>query len=291
MWAIAIHGGAGSLAAADAAADCAALDQVIARASGELERGGRAIDVCEGAIRLMEDSGNFIAGKGSWPNLAGAWELDAAICDGRSRKCGAVAALSGIYPPISIARAVMERTEHVLLVGTGACDFARECGFLEIADPPAFFTPRLRRPPRPNDSAHGTVGAVVLDATGAIVAGTSTGGTLKKRPGRVGDSPIIGAGTWADDLVGVSATGIGEFFMRAGAAHAVAFYRRHLGLGLGKALEMAVGDVAALGGSGGIIAVDHGGGCDFAFNSEAIRVGLANSSGRRDIRVATKPGS
>lgn len=249
-----------------------------------------AIDVVEGAIRILEDSGQFIAGKGSLPNIAGEWELDASICDGRSRKAGAVAALSGAYPPISIARAVMERTEHVLLVGPGAHAFARECGFAEITDPSAFFLPRGKRVQTPDKSAHGTVGAVVLDSTGAIAAGTSTGGTTNKRRGRVGDSPIIGAGTWADDRVGVSCTGAGEFFMRASAAHSAAFHFRHLDPVLDAAIAAALDEVAELGGKGGLIAVDKDGNVEFAFNSDAMRIGVANSSGHRDIRVAVKQG-
>jgi beta-aspartyl-peptidase (threonine type) len=286
MWAIAIHGGAGSVSESAAAADCGVLDDTLAWAQAELARDASALDAVEGVIRRLEDSGRFVAGKGSSPNAAGEWELDASICDGRTRRSGAVAALRGVYPPISIARAVMERTKNVLLAGEGAQAFARECGFVEIDDPPAFFSPRSDRRPGADGIGHGTVGAVALDAAGSIAAGTSTGGISGKRPGRVGDSPIIGAGTWADDSVGVSCTGAGEFFLRTAAAHSVSAYCRLAGLGLGAALAAVLAEIAKLGGAGGVIAVDRGGDLDYAFNTDAMRIAVANSSGRREVRVA-----
>jgi len=288
MWAIAIHGGAGALGESAIAADCRVLDETLAWAEAELARNAGALDVVEGVIRRLEDSAQFVAGKGSSPNSAGEWELDASICDGRSRRSGAVAALRGIYPPISIARAVMERTKNVLLAGEGAQAFARDCGFSEIRDPAAFFAPRRERPRTPDGTGAGTVGAVALDSTGAIVAGTSTGGISGKRPGRVGDSPIIGAGTWADDLVGVSCTGAGEFFLRTAAAHSVAAQCRLVGLGLGAAIAAVLAEIAQLGGGGGIIAVDHDGALDYAFNTDAMRVAMASSSGLREVRVARR---
>jgi beta-aspartyl-peptidase (threonine type) len=286
MWAIAIHGGAGSSSESTVAAECHVLDGALTWAEGELARDASAIDVVEGVIRRLEDSGTFVAGKGSSPNAAGEWELDASICDGRSRRCGAVAALRGVYPPISIARAVMERTKNVLLAGEGAHAFARECGFSEIRDPAAFFSPRSNSQRAPDGIGHGTVGAVALDAAGAIVAGTSTGGISGKRPGRVGDSPIIGAGTWADDRVGVSCTGAGEFFLRTAAAHSVSAYCRLAGLSLNAAIAAVLAEIAKLGGAGGLIAVDHAGSVDYAFNTDAMRIAVANSSGQREVRVA-----
>jgi beta-aspartyl-peptidase (threonine type) len=288
MWAIAIHGGAGSLSESAIAADCLVLDDALAWAQRELARDARALDVVEGVIRVLEDSGKFIAGKGSAPNAAGEWELDASICDGRTRGYGAVAALRGVYPPISIARAVMERTKNVLLAGEGAHAFARECGFAEIPDPAAFFVPRGDRQPAADGIGHGTVGAVVLDTACGIAAGTSTGGISGKRPGRVGDSPIIGAGTWADDSVGVSCTGVGEFFLRTAAAHSVSAHCRLAGLGLSAAIAAVLADVAALGGKGGLIAVDRDGKVDYAFNTEAMRIAVANSSGQREVGVARR---
>lgn len=288
MWAVVIHGGAGLVAESAIAADCHALDDILVWAQAELARDQSALDVVEGVIRRLEDSGRFVAGKGSSPNALGQWELDASICDGRSQRSGAVAALRGIYPPISIARAVMERTKNVLLVGEGAHAFARECGFAEIGDPAAFFTPRGDRPRTADGTGTGTVGAVALDTAGGIVAGTSTGGLSGKRPGRVGDSPIIGAGTWADEAVGVSCTGAGEFFLRTAAAHSVSAYCRLAGLRLDAALTATLGDIARIGGGGGLIAIDRGGHVDYAFNTDAMRVAMAKSSGERAVCVARR---
>jgi len=285
MWAVAIHGGAGRVSAASIDTDCRVMDEAVTWAQGELDRGAAALDVVEGAIRILEDSGTFVAGKGSSPNIEGEWELDASICDGATRRCGAVAAMSSVYPPISIARAVMERTSHVLLAGAGAAAFARSCGFAEITDPATFFTPRFNPRPKSEDR-HGTVGAVVLDTRGSIAAGTSTGGITGKMRGRVGDSPIVGAGSWADEMVGVSCTGAGEFFLRTAAAHAVSVRRSLLALPLRSAIDATLADVAKLGGQGGMIAIDRDGDVRYGFNSEAIRIGIANSSGLRDIRVA-----
>jgi L-asparaginase / beta-aspartyl-peptidase len=286
MWAIGIHGGAGASLESAVAAECRVLEDALSWAQRELERDARAIDVVEGAIRILEDSGRFVAGKGSAPNSAGVWELDASICDGRSRRAGAVAALRGVYPPISIARAVMERTKNILLVGDGAYDFARECGFEPIADPSRFFTRRGKPKASAEGTNHGTVGAVVLDSTGGIVAGTSTGGISGKRPGRVGDSPIIGAGTWADEGVGVSCTGEGEFFLRTAAAHSVSVHCRLGGVGIGPAIATVLAEIGQLGGRGGLIAVDRAGNVDYAFNADAMRIAVATSSGHREARVA-----
>jgi L-asparaginase/beta-aspartyl-peptidase (threonine type) len=280
MWAIGIHGGAGPRD--DRAADTQkeTLAAILAWAEGELAKGATALDTVEGAIRRLEDSGLFIAGKGSRPNKAGGYELDASIMDGKTRRAGAVAALVGAYPPISIARAVMERTPHVLLAGEGARQFALAAGFAAIEDPGAFFDARGAVP---DLSAHGTVGAVALDQHGAIAAGTSTGGTMGKLPGRVGDSPIVGAGTWADDRVGVSCTGRGEYFMRTAAAHAVAMRRQSAPLA--GSLDRTLAEIAALGGAGGILAVDAEGTVRYAFNAASMRVALATSEGRREAGV------
>ncbi|HEY1720813.1 MAG TPA: isoaspartyl peptidase/L-asparaginase [Magnetospirillaceae bacterium] len=284
MWAVGIHGGAGPLRDSDIDQQQAELESVIAWAEAELKRGARALDVVEGAVRRMEDSGQFVAGRGAGPNTEGQYELDASICDGPTRNCGAVAALAGVYPPISIARAVMERTTHVMLAGDGARRFALENGFTAIDDPKIFFQPR----PHTLKADHGTVGAVAIDDSGAIAAGTSTGGTSGKRPGRVGDSPIVGAGTWADDIVGVSCTGQGEFFIRAAAAHSVAARARDPKTSLTPILPDVLAEVKALGGTGGIIAVDRSGLVTYAFTTESMRVGLASSAGQREIVIAVQ---
>ena len=284
MWAVIIHGGAGAVGREPRATVEPVLDAILAAAEAALIGDAAALDVVEGAVRGMEDSGLFVAGKGARPNRAGQYELDASIMDGSSRRTGAVAALAGAYPPIAIARAVMERTGHVLLAGEGARAFALAQGFTAIANPDAFFAPRLGAAgPAPG---HGTVGAVALDTRGRIAAATSTGGTERKLPGRVGDSPIVGAGTWADGRTGVSCTGKGEFFIRTAAAHQVAM---RLGLGgaaLREAVEATLADIAGLDGEGGIIALDAAGAAHYAFNTKAMRVALATSGGRREVRLA-----
>jgi L-asparaginase / beta-aspartyl-peptidase len=284
MWVIGIHGGAGALRWPKSDEQVPVFDAALDWATAELARGISALDVVEGVIRRLEDAGCFVAGRGSWPNASGMWELDASIMHGPTRKAGAVAALAGVYPPIAIARAVMEKSPHVMLAGQGAHDFAMAQGFGAIADPASFFTVKESR----GDPSHGTVGAVALDMSGAIAAGTSTGGIRGKRPGRVGDSPIIGAGTWADALVGVSCTGHGEYFIRSAAAHSVAVRHAVSGTTLDQAVAATLEDMAALGGEGGIIAVDARGALAWRFNAESMRLALANSEGRREIRVATR---
>jgi L-asparaginase/beta-aspartyl-peptidase (threonine type) len=284
VWAVGIHGGAGPLRGSQLDRQQADLDATLAWAEAELRRGGAALDVVEGAVCRMEDSGAFVAGRGARPNTEGQYELDASICDGRTRRCGAVAALSGVYPPITIARAVMERTKHVLLAGDGARRFALANGFTAIGEPERFFAPGATPP----GVTHGTVGAVALDQSGAIAAATSTGGTTGKLPGRVGDSPIVGAGSWADDRIGVSCTGQGEFFIRTAAAHNVAVQARDPDALLPPVLDRVLAEIAALGGEGGILAVGAGGRIAYAFNTEAMRVAVADSQGRREALIARR---
>ncbi len=284
-WAVVLHGGAGPVRGDRLSEQHEALETVLAWAKAELTRGAAALDVVEGSVRRLEDAAVFIAGRGAHPNTAGLWELDASIMDGRDRSCGGVAALAGVYPPISIARAVMEKTRHVLLAGEGARRFALEQGFAAIDDPALFFASRA---PAAESGVHGTVGAVALDQSGAIAAGTSTGGTTGKLPGRVGDSPIIGAGTWADGEAGVSCTGQGEYFIRAAAAHTVATRLAAAPETWPGVLDTVLADIATLGGTGGIIAVNRSGEAAFAFTAEAMRVALATSAGRRRVAIVTK---
>jgi L-asparaginase/beta-aspartyl-peptidase (threonine type) len=296
MWSVAIHGGAGAVGRAPQDEQERDLESTLAWAEGVLMGGAAALDVVEGAVRRMEDSGRFVAGRGARPNLAGQYELDAAIMDGRTQASGAVAALEGAYPPISIARAVMERTGHVLLAGDGARRFALGQGFAAIDDPAAFFATRFNargeaRPTLADGDPHGTVGAVALDLSGAIAAATSTGGTDRKLPGRVGDSPIAGAGCWADRLVGVSSTGKGEFFIRTAAAHEVAMRMRLTGAALTEALAASLADVARIGGDGGMIAVDAAGAVAYVFNSHAMRFAMANAAGLREVAVKLRTGA
>jgi len=286
MWAVGLHGGVGPVEDAQAAEDARVLGRVLDAAASALASGKAALDVVEQAVRAMEDCGRFVAGKGSHPNSAGDYELDAAICDGATRRAGSVAALAGAYPPVSIARAVMERTPHVLLVGEGARAFALREGFAAIEDPAAFFIPGTLRETAPGAHVHGTVGAVARDRGGRLAAATSTGGTLGKRPGRVGDSPIVGAGTWADATAAVSCMGYGEYFMRCAAAHSVAIRCSEGGASLDEALKRTIGDVGTLGGDGGIVAVHGNGEVQFTYNARSMRVARANSSGLREAMVA-----
>lgn len=243
-----IHGGAGNLDPATARADEArpALAAALRAGFAVLERGGRALDAVQTAVVVLEDSGLFSAGKGACEDAAGDVTLDAAIMDGVSRAGGAVASVAGVRNAIVGARRVLEHTPHVLLVGAGAESFLREHQ-VPFA-PRSYFQPAYAAAaPR-----HGTVGAVALDAQGHLAAATSTGGILGKRPGRVGDSPILGAGTYADETCAVSATGQGEFFLRSVFAFRVA---RDVAAGrdVGEALRAGLADVQTLGGRGGAL--------------------------------------
>ncbi len=301
-WAIAIHGGAGVIAPGQLkpeqeAAYRASLERII-RAGGEvLARGGSALDAVEAAVRLLEDDPLYNAGRGAVFTAEGRNELDAAIMDGRTLDAGAVAGVTRAAHPITLARAVMERSDHVMLMGSGADAFAESLG-VEPVDPGHFFTERrwkslvrsleaqgLPVPPRPpgasqdpraelahDEGKHGTVGAVAVDIHGHVAAATSTGGMTAKRWGRIGDSPVIGAGTYASDQAcAVSATGSGEFFIRLAVAHEIAALVRHKGLSLQAAADAVVQDqLTALGGDGGVIAAGPDGALAWSFNTSGM---------------------
>jgi L-asparaginase/beta-aspartyl-peptidase (threonine type) len=205
--------------------------------------------------------------------------------DGDTRKAGAVAALQGFVSPIDVARAVMEKTPHVLLAGAGAAAFARKHALAQVDDPSAYYTPAAAREVGPDELAHGTVGAVARDRDGRLAAATSTGGLLGKRPGRVGDAPLIGAGTWADRRCAISCTGQGELFIRANVAADVSARMAYARQSLHAAAAGALADMAALGGDGGLIAVDADGDVATPFVSEGMKRGIAKSDGRRDVRT------
>jgi L-asparaginase/beta-aspartyl-peptidase (threonine type) len=278
-WAIAIHGGADAPREKDRARIEAHLGEVIEAAAARLAEGEAALDVAVAAVQALEASGLYIAGRGAAPNAAGEWELDAAVMDGPSQRAGAVAALQGFASPVAAARRVMETTPHVLLVGAGAAAHAAAQGLARVDDPARYYTPAVAAP------SHGTVGAVALDAKGRLAGATSTGGTLGKLPGRVGDSPLIGAGTWADDRCAVSCTGHGEFFIRANVAAEVSARLRLAGASLATAADAALARIADLGGSGGLIAVDAHGGIATPFVSEGMKRAFAASDGRREVAV------
>ena len=188
-----------------------------------LEAGAKALDVVEFAVAELESSGMYVAGRGSAPNTAGYVELDASIMDGRTREAGAVAAVVGVVNPVRAARCVMEETPHVMLVSKGAREFSTEQGLELVADPDNYYTlPVGVYEHEMREQEHGTVGAVALDQSGGLAAATSTGGTFGKLEGRVGDSPLIGPGTWADDDIAISCTGTGEQIIRSGGALAIA---------------------------------------------------------------------
>ena len=262
-----------------------ALGEALDAGHAVLANGGTALDAVCAAVVELEDDALFNAGRGACYNTDERHELDAALMDGATRRAGAVAAVSRIRNPVLAARAVMEQSRHVLLVGHGAERFARERG-VRMA-PASYFATRSRLAALRRRVAghHGTVGAVALDADGRLAAATSTGGYTGKLPGRVGDSPLIGAGTYADELCAVSCTGLGEAFIRAVAAHDVSARMRYRREELSAASGAAVAQIAALGGDGGLIAVDRRGNIVMPFNSEGMYRGAIDRRGRRSIAI------
>jgi beta-aspartyl-peptidase (threonine type) len=294
-WKLVIHGGAGviereRLSAEKEQAIRASLGHVLEAGATMLAAGRSALDTVEACTRLLEDDPHYNAGRGAALTQDGRIELDAAIMDGQSRAAGAVAGVTRTRNPISLARAVMEKSEHVLLAGVGADAFATAQG-LEQVDPSYFMTEsrqwQLRelkeRTGGTFDSGvkYGTVGAVALDLQGHVAAATSTGGLTGKCWGRVGDSPVVGAGTYADDRAGaVSATGSGEHFIRAAAAHEICARIRMRGESAHAAADAAIAEVGALGGSGGVIVVTPKGEAVWALNTPGMYRGMASAEGR-----------
>ncbi|MFT4935402.1 MAG: beta-aspartyl-peptidase (threonine type) [Pseudoalteromonas distincta] len=302
-WAIVVHGGAGVIERADLtpqqeAAYRAAMTKVTQAGGEVLEKGGSALDAIEAAIHLLEDDPLLNSGRGAVFTAEGRNELDASIMDGATLKAGAVAGVTRTRHPISLARAVMETSPHVMLIGSGADTFSKETG-LEQAEPSYFFTERRWRslekflaeqklpvPPRPagpvvadeaaalahDEGKYGTVGVVALDQAGHVAAGTSTGGTTGKRWGRVGDSPIIGAGNYASDAsCAVSATGTGEYFIRLTVAREICALVEHKGLSLQAAADEVIQNkLTALGGDGGVIAVAPDGQMAWSYNTSGM---------------------
>ena len=270
----------------------AGLEAALTAGSAILEKRESALDAVEAAVRVLEEDTCFNAGLGSVLTASGCIELDAAIMDGRDRRAGAVAGLRTTRAPISLARRLLDDGPHVFLSGKGADDFARSHG-LEQVDNSWFEIPERRRQLEEllgeggfdDEVKYGTVGAVAVDVDGHVAVATSTGGLTAKRWGRVGDSPLIGAGTYADDrAAAVSATGSGEYFVRAVAAHQLA-ERVHLGgQSLQRALDAVLADVASLGGKGGLIAVAPDGESAWGFTTPAMYRGMADASGRT-VRV------
>jgi len=252
-----------------------------------LARGGTSLDAVEATIRVMEDSGLYDAGRGAYYTKDGIPEMDAAIMDGRTLQAGAAASLKHIANPIHLARLVMEKTPHVLLVADGAEEFAKSQG-IELVSPYYFYTEREWRrfqdaeQKKKSGTGHGTVGAVALDTAGNLAAGTSTGGTVLKMPGRVGDSPIIGAGTYANnDSCAVSATGTGEYFIRNVVAADICARVRYLRVSLEQAAnDVVMKELVAQHGDGGVIALDREGHVTAPFNTDGMMNGVVRSDGQ-----------
>jgi L-asparaginase / beta-aspartyl-peptidase len=301
MYSIAIHGGAGAVPRDSLSAErerryrdglAAALDLGYAT----LEKGGSSLDAVTAAVRALEDDPLFNSGRGAALTREGTAELDAAIMEGRQQRAGAVAAVRHVRNPVELARRVMEKSRHVLLVGAGAEEFALEEGLTLV--PNAWFRTEERRAQLESERggrpvsdlvpcSQGTVGAVAFDAAGDLAAATSTGGMTNKRQGRVGDSPIIGAGTYAKNGVcAVSATGHGEYFIRAVAAHHICAAVEYRRLGLSEAVhELLHQKLRMLGGSGGVIAIDGSGRIVTDFSTEGMFRGARDSSGLRRIDI------
>jgi L-asparaginase / beta-aspartyl-peptidase len=279
-YALAIHGGAGTLKRGEMSAERealyrAGLARALAAGRDVLALGGSALDAVTRAVCALEDDPLFNAGRGAVFTRAGSQEMDAAVMDGRDRRAGAVAGILGPKNPVLAARAVMDHSPHVLLVGDGALAFCRAHG-IEFADPAYFFTEMRWR----QWQTLGTVGAVARDRAGNLAAATSTGGMTGKLPGRVGDTPVIGAGTFADnDSCAVSATGHGEIFIRWGAAFEISARLRLAGDGLETAAAAVVDLLRQQGGLGGLVAVDKDGNLALPFNCGGMYRGWVREDG------------
>jgi L-asparaginase / beta-aspartyl-peptidase len=280
---IAIHGGAGVMRRDKPGEQQRA---VLERALEAAYEQTTALDAVTAAVVVLEDSPLFNAGRGSCFNADGEIEMDASVMEGDALRAGAVAAVRRIRNPVLAARAVMDKTSHVLLAGDGAERFARQQG-LALEEPSYFATETRRSALKRNlKYHHGTVGAVALDQDGNLAAATSTGGYTGKLPGRIGDSPLIGAGNYADNRAcAVSGTGLGEAFIRAAVAYDVAARMRYRKDPLGKAAAAALANVARLGGDGGLIAVDRRGNIAMPFNSEGMYRACIDRRGKRVVAI------
>ncbi|HEY0017655.1 MAG TPA: isoaspartyl peptidase/L-asparaginase [Longimicrobium sp.] len=314
-WGMVIHGGAGAMTPQSVPPERqaeyrAALTRALMAGHAVLAGGGTSLDAVEAAINVMEDDPLFNAGRGAVITADGRIELDAAVMDGATLRAGAVAGLHTVRNPIDLARAVMERSPHVMMIGEGAEAFARQQG-LAMVDESYFMTParraqweRMRQQDSvradsaaragrtsgyavPDERKWGTVGAVALDQHGNLAAGTSTGGMMMKRFGRVGDVPIIGAGTYANNRsCAVSATGHGEFFIRNTVAHSICALMEYGGLPLRTAADSIVmRQLVAQGGEGGVIAMDRQGNWTMPFNSTGMYRGRVGADGRPEVAI------
>lgn len=310
-----IHGGAGTIlkknmSAEKEAAYIAVLTQALQAGYAEIKAGKSSLDAVEVTIHVLENDPHFNAGKGAVFTHDGRNELDAAIMDGKTLMAGAIAGVTTIKNPISAARAVMEKSEHVMLVGAGADLFAKEVG-LEIVDPKYFWTKErwegLQKAIKEDstkavldhgskkselfgvknlDYKFGTVGCVALDKAGNLAAGTSTGGMTNKKYGRVGDAPIIGAGTYCNNqTAGISCTGWGEFYIRNVVAKTISDLMEYKGLSVAEASKIAIDKVDKMGGNGGLIALDKQGNMTMPFNTEGMYRGAITADGKIEVSI------
>jgi len=288
--AIVIHGGAG-WSRNQTEEKLKSIEDGLKRALDEgfaiLESGGTSLDAVEAAVVILEDDVTFNAGKGSVYTAEEKQEMDASIMTGELQNAGAVASVSTIKNPIKLARYVMEKTEHVLIVGQGAEKVAIKGG-LEVVDPSYFYSKekldRVRRQKTKDELS--TVGAVAIDKEGNISAATSTGGRSNKLPGRVGDSPIIGAGTWAqNNLCGVSGTGHGEYFMRFNVAREICVRMDYLGLTADQASNQVIDELSGMGIEGGVIVIDREGNASMIFNTDGMARAYKNSKGDEIVTI------
>ncbi len=309
--AIALHGGAGTILKKNMTPEKEnayreKLTEALQAGYQVLLQGGSSLDAVQAAIVILEDSPLFNAGKGAVFTNAGTNELDASIMDGKTLNAGAVAAVKRVKNPIKLARTVMEKSWHVLLSGAGAETFAKEQG-LELVDPKYFYTERrwqsLQRaleqekkkrqmrkseitPETQDDFKFGTVGVTALDQAGNLAAGTSTGGLTNKRFGRIGDSPIIGAGTYANNATcAVSGTGQGEYFIRLNIAHDISAMMEYKGLSVQDAAQQVIAKLTHLGGEGGVIAMDRHGNVAMPFNTAGMYRAYIDADGKPVVKI------
>jgi beta-aspartyl-peptidase (threonine type) len=296
-WVLAIHGGAGGPAKGVMSAEkekkyTDALNEVLQKGAKMLNEGKSAVDVVEICVNMMEDNPLFNAGKGAVFTAEGKNEMDASIMDGTTMKAGAVAGVTTIKNPVSAARAVMDKSPHVLLIGEGAEQFAKKAG-LEIVDPSYFYTKerwdalQQAKETEKKEQTKGTVGAVAMDMNGNLAAATSTGGMTNKMKGRVGDSPIIGAGTYANNnTCAVSATGHGEFFIRNVVAYDVSARMEYRGMSLEESAKSIIMDkLKQQQAEGGLIAIDREGNIAMPFNTNAMFRGSVRSGGTAEVAI------
>ncbi|MCF6274604.1 MAG: isoaspartyl peptidase/L-asparaginase [Robiginitomaculum sp.] len=282
--ALAIHGGAGNYDKTEQDVQIEHLRSVAERGRAMLLDGATALDVAEELAVLLEDAGLYVAGKGTGPNSAGEYELDACIMDGDTRNVGAVAALKGFKNPVRVARAVMEGTPHVMLVGNGAQTFAALQNCTPVENPLEYYIIRgVTRLPHELDT--GTIGVVARDNKGRLAAATSTGGLLGKMAGRVGDSPLPGAGCWADERVAISCPGQGEYFIKAATAADISARMAYAGTPLEDAAKAALADMKNQGGYGGIIALGKTGTPTMPYTAKGMRRAWIGADGAVRVDV------